>query len=306
MRSLKVCLSCLRRLPTSLCCKTPSIFYSEKCVGRWLTVLRPFSVSKHLPDNEEKKKIDMKNPYFDKYKEKLKKFEVSSREEYKAKISDMETREVKQKVERRQELSECPPPTKIKGIGTPVQWPPQSLDEIMKIELMQDKSTEEIDKIWKEYHMTKDGIFGVIKESDYNGMMEKSRICPTFIFPIPRNDGYEFILCQFYNKDVYFTPLGMFQLLKENAPPCLILAHFPEFKEGKGIVLMAGQYDDKIITKAQALNLAKQLSIYYGTMAGERFNLVRIFNHLPEKFKHTDLIDEYKGMKPFLEDNQLV
>ncbi|KAK3602388.1 hypothetical protein CHS0354_026276 [Potamilus streckersoni] len=310
MKNLQACFSCWRRLPISLthkiqCHTFPSIPYSQKCGGRWCTVLRPFSTSKHLSDHEEKNKSDiMKNPYFDKYKEKLQQLEVSSREEYEAKVSAMEHRKIKQKVERSLGLSE--PPPKIKGIGTPVQWPPQSLDEIMKIELMSDKTAEEIDKIWKEYHMTKDCIFGVIKESDYNGMMEKARICPTFIFPIPRNDGYEFILCQFYGKDVYFTPLGMFQLLKENAPPCLTLAHFPEFKEEKGIVLMAGQYDDKIITKAQALNLTKQLSIYYGMTAGERFNLVRIFNHLPEKFKHTDLIDEYKGMKPFFEDNQLV
>ena len=33
-----------------------------------------------------------------------------------------------------------------------------------------------------------------------------------FIYPMPRNDGFEFILMQFDGKDVQFTPLAMYQV----------------------------------------------------------------------------------------------
>ena len=41
-----------------------------------------------------------------------------------------------------------------------------------------------------------------------------------FIYPMPRNDGFEFILMQFDGKDVQFTPLAMYQVqraLQKNA-----------------------------------------------------------------------------------------
>jgi hypothetical protein len=33
-----------------------------------------------------------------------------------------------------------------------------------------------------------------------------------FLFTLPKGDGYEFYLCQFCGKDVYFTPLAMYQV----------------------------------------------------------------------------------------------
>jgi ATP synthase F1 complex assembly factor 1 len=55
-----------------------------------------------------------------------------------------------------------------------------------------------------------------------------------FIYPLPRNDGYEFMMSQFDGNVIYFTPLAVYQSLKENAPPCLTVAHFTEFKDDKG------------------------------------------------------------------------
>jgi len=33
-----------------------------------------------------------------------------------------------------------------------------------------------------------------------------------FLLPLPKGDGYEFYFCQFNGKDVYFTPLSMYQV----------------------------------------------------------------------------------------------
>ncbi|WAR24769.1 ATPF1-like protein [Mya arenaria] len=93
------------------------------------------------------------------------------------------------------------------------------------------------------------------------------------------------------------------KLIKENAPACLSVAHFPELKEEKGIALMAGEYDDKIIKKSEALNLVKQMSMFYGKSAGERYLLLRTFHANPGAFDHMQLIEEYKRNKDYLENN---
>lgn len=41
--------------------------------------------------------------------------------------------------------------------------------------------------------------------------------------------------------------VNSFQMLKENAQPSLTIAHFPDFKDTKGIVLMAGKFDEKFL-----------------------------------------------------------
>lgn len=156
----------------------------------------------------------------------------------------------------------------------------------MKVDLIKDKSPKEIDIIWKEYHLQKDCVFAVISGSDYDDVMQKSKVCPLFIYPLRRNDGYEFIFAQFNGKDIYFTPLQMYQSHKENAPVCLTVAHFPELKEEKGLVLMAGKYDGNILNKKEALSLVRQMSYYYGQKSKDRFKYVECFNHKPDSFRH--------------------
>lgn len=70
--------------------------------------------------------------------------------------------------------------------------------------------------------------------------------------------------------------------------------------------LFTDQYKDKcnlyLQTKNESLNLMKQMSIYYGKSSTDKYNAVRVFNHLPEKFNHLDLIENYKFMKEDLEE----
>ena len=56
-------------------------------------------------------------------------------------------------------------------------------------------------------------------------------------------------------------------------------------------------------SKAEALNLVKQMALYYGRDAAHRHSLVRLFNSVPEKFQYMDIIEEYKKNKVYLEEN---
>ena len=65
----------------------------------------------------------------------------------------------------------------------------------------------------------------------------------TFLFPLPRDQGYEFFVVQFLGKEAHFTSLINYQAHKENAPECLNMMHYTELANTKGIVLMVGEYD---------------------------------------------------------------
>lgn len=239
-----------------------------------------------------------KNPYFEKYIRKIQELQFTNPELYQQRLKDLEEK-LKPKVE--------PPPKEVPKKETkPLQRKSVSklsLNDIVKLDLLRERTPEEIEKIWMQYHSIKDCVYGVIKENDYDEVMAKSKLCPFFVYPVPRRDGYEFIYQQFSGNEVYYTPLSLLQRHKENAPPCLTLQHFTELKDEKGVVLMSGDYDDSYLDKTTALNLVRQLTMYYGQIAAERFTLVRLFNHIPEKFDINDLIKEYKGMKTFLESS---
>ncbi|XP_071118753.1 ATP synthase mitochondrial F1 complex assembly factor 1-like [Haliotis cracherodii] len=251
--------------------------------------------------NEDDVKVNIEeNPYFDKYKKKLLDLQRSSPEAYQEKMHQIEEELRKDRafVKEQLEKEKAKAEAKAEAEG---KASPKGLDSVMKTELIRDKTAEEIEEIWKEFHSKKECVYTVMKSIDYDDLMEKAKSCPSFLYPLPRQDGYELFFSMISGKSVYFTPLIMYQQMKENAPPCLSLVHFTELQDDKGIVLMTGQYDDSLLKRKDALNLVRQMSMYYSRRSGERFNLVRIFNHMPNKFNHLDVINEYQEMIKFLE-----
>ncbi|GFO34812.1 ATP synthase mitochondrial f1 complex assembly factor 1 [Plakobranchus ocellatus] len=258
-----------------------------------------------LSEKNSEQEVDISgNPFFEKYKTKIQLMQQINPEEYEEKLKDLAERlkpKVSQTTSSSTETAQsapkpCTPTDAAKaGVGMTKQ---EGLNSVLKMELIKDKTADEISQIWSQYHASKDCLFSVLKAEEFQNLMEKSKECPVFVYPIPRDDGFEFILSQFDRHDVYFTPLSMFQLVRENAPPCLTLKHYAELMEDKGIVLMAGQYDDKVLKQQLALSLTQQLSIFYGR--GSKFyDLVKCFNYSPEKFQYQDLIDALKSLPQY-------
>lgn len=90
--------------------------------------------------------------------------------------------------------------------------PYKKLSDIMKLELVEDKTAGEIAKIWYEYHKTKDVITATLRVDQYEKLMATAKKHPTFILPLPRTDVYEFIMLQFASNTVHFTPLIAYQV----------------------------------------------------------------------------------------------
>ncbi|XP_017463757.1 PREDICTED: ATP synthase mitochondrial F1 complex assembly factor 1-like [Rhagoletis zephyria] len=166
----------------------------------------------------------------------------------------------------------------------------------MKLELMEDKTAEEISKIWYEYHKTKDVLAATLTVNQFDTLMERAKQYPIFLLPLPRSEGFEFIMLQFAANAVHFTTLLAYQVHAENAPECLTLVHYTEMKD-KGIILMRGEYDSKVLTGQEAQCLANELQMFYYKSDQSKIKLLETFNKKPDEFKHTDLIKEVENIQ---------
>jgi ATP synthase F1 complex assembly factor 1 len=226
-----------------------------------------------------------KNPYYDKYAGKIAKLQQTSPDEFLQRVEQQEkAREKKEKQAAKLYQTEAKP---ILEPGMQAQE--AQLNNIMKVDMIKDKTKEEIIEIWKEYHKQKDCICGSMTPEQYDMMFERGKQYPTFLLPLPRENGYEFIMCQFYGSEIHMTPLLWYQTHKENAPECLTMIHYTELRD-KGIILMRGEFDTKLLQVHEAQCLANELQLYYCNDNEHRLQLLEMFTHNPNEFKHMDLI----------------
>lgn len=94
------------------------------------------------------------------------------------------------------------------------ELPFKKLNDIMKVEMLQDKTADEIKEIWLQYHKQKDVLVATIPTETFTTLTERSKEYPLFILPLPRSQGFEFFLLQFAGNTVHFTPLLCYQVNK--------------------------------------------------------------------------------------------
>lgn len=82
----------------------------------------------------------------------------------------------------------------------------------MKLDLLHDKTADEIKSIWLEYHKQKDVLVATIPTDTFKLLNERAKDHPLFILPLPRSQGFEFFLLQFAGNTVHFTPLLCYQV----------------------------------------------------------------------------------------------
>ncbi|XP_017289778.1 ATP synthase mitochondrial F1 complex assembly factor 1 [Kryptolebias marmoratus] len=254
---------------------------------------RAFSVRKD-PDLEE-------NPFYRKYQDKIHKLRSSKPQEYTGRLETRHeakkevlgsskqeefVRLVEQEFEKRDKMAaaadgESGGFTKNKTLGS-----------ILNLEMIKDKTGEEIAELWMKYYSSKDTISAVIPSHIFEVILSRSESCPMFLYALPQKEGYEFFVGQWSGHELHFTSLINVQTLGENAPSQLILYHYPELKQEKGVVLLTAEMDPKFITVHQAQCLANQVQLFYGAQRQETYRLVETFNHHPADFKHMSVIAE--------------
>ncbi|KAG5338462.1 ATPF1 factor, partial [Acromyrmex heyeri] len=230
-----------------------------------------------------------RNSYYDKYAQKIAKLQQTSPEEFLERVEQQE-KKIHEKQEKREKAANFYQTEAKPALEPGTQTKETRLDSIMKVDMIKDKSKEEIIKIWNEYHKQKDCICGTMTPEQYDKMFAHGKQYSTFLLPLPREQGYEFIMCQFYGSEVHMTPLLWYQTHKENAPECLTMIHYTELREDKDIILMRGEFDTKLLQVQEAQCLANELQLYYCNDHEHRLQLLETFTNRPDEFKHMDLI----------------
>lgn len=214
-----------------------------------------------------------------------------------------ESQRIKTKVKKTEDSKESGP--KIGGFPGN-----RTLKELVNIEMLLKLDSDGISQVWSEYHKVKSQcIFAVIPGEKYKIIYEQGRKYPTFIFPVPKTEtincgdsqtdssGYQIFLGQFNYHQIHFTSLISYHAHQENAPVAMTLRHYPEISEEKGIVLMEGYYDDKILNSIEAQCLANQVQIFYGANDLTKNLLLHKFNKDPSTFDYNEVIDQFeKGL----------
>ncbi|XP_009324884.1 PREDICTED: ATP synthase mitochondrial F1 complex assembly factor 1 [Pygoscelis adeliae] len=185
---------------------------------------------------------------------------------------------------------------KAEGLGTKTSkggfTKDKTLDSILNVEMVKEKSAEEIKQIWNQYFSAKDTVYAVIPAGKFDLIWKRAQKCPSFLYALPRKEGYEFFVGQWSGTELHFTSLINIQTQGETAPSQLVLYHYPELQKEKGIVLMTAEMDSKFLVVREAQCLANQVQLFYATDRSETYELVETFNHRSSEFKYMSVIAE--------------
>ncbi|XP_072430596.1 ATP synthase mitochondrial F1 complex assembly factor 1 isoform X1 [Chiloscyllium punctatum] len=274
--------------------------------------LRTFSISSVLNQAEKEQELQ-KNPFYCKYKTKIQELRRMKPDEYEACLAKKE--EVKKqplghskqgefiRLMEEKKNSDVQRPmnsktAKSKRLGERATGKKigfskdKTLQSILNLDMMKEKTADEIRQIWNQYFALKNTISAVIPGTTFDLMHSRSQQCPTFLYALPRQTGYEFFVGQWSATELHFSSLINIQSLGENSPSQLIIYHYPDLQKEKGIVLLTAEIDTTFLNVQEAQCLANEAQLFYATDCEKIFNLVETFNHKPNDFKHMSVIAE--------------
>jgi len=200
---------------------------------------------------------------------------------------------------------------------------PRSLNEILRIELMKDKTTNEVKDLWLTYHESRDNVHGVIlpkdaastilnrasggsssSSSSNTGGGNKNK-CGFFISPIFRDSGFFMLVSQFMEPNHFvFAYLEDYRLDPTRAQPLLSVTIFDELVNSHDITLVRCDVVNRGVSDHEAYRVMQShLDAYYSMK--EEFELVQTFNLAPNLFDVDDYISR-KSIKWREEDEGVV
>ncbi|XP_078074870.1 ATP synthase mitochondrial F1 complex assembly factor 1 [Mustelus asterias] len=258
--------------------------------------LRTFSLSGILSQAEDEQELQ-KNPFYSKYQTKIQQLMRTKPDEYEARMAKKEDVKrhplghskqgefIRLMEEKSKKLGE-------RTTGKPIGLKDKTLHSILNLDMVQEKTPDEITQIWNQYFAQKDTISAVIPGATFDLMHSRSQKCPTFLYALPRQAGYEFFVGQWSATELHFSSLINLQSLGESSPSQLILYHYPDLQKEKGIVLLTAEIDTTFLNVQEAQCLANEAQLFYATDCQKIYNLVEAFNHKPSDFKHMSVIAE--------------
>lgn len=116
------------------------------------------------------------------------------------------------------------------------------------------------------------------------------------MFPLPKDQGYEFVLAQWSANECHFTSLINFQAHGENAPSIMSAIYYDDLKDTKKVVLEMVEVDTNVLKMEEARLLMHLMKLYYlkCEQNDEKFALMNTFTSKPNDFKHMDIIKQFE------------
>ncbi|XP_063933965.1 ATP synthase mitochondrial F1 complex assembly factor 1-like [Zophobas morio] len=226
----------------------------------------------------------LKNPFFQKYKEKIA-FKNKSQDEL---LDCINTRKRVKTEEDNLPLAYLHKLTSTSESFIKKAYPVKALKDFANVDKLRDRTAEEISALWLQYFKFQNKVFAVLSSAVYDTLAEHAKACPLFIYPVPRQHGYELFFTQYSQNHFYATSLLDYKKNQEFASVVLTISYFLDFSKDKGIALMLGDPDTSRISTFEAQSLANQITTYYLNL--EKYNnFVKVFNTDPSNFDYLQL-----------------
>jgi len=152
---------------------------------------------------------------------------------------------------------------------------PRKLEDIIKYALLEREPPERIKTIWNEFHDARlDTVATTWSTAEWEGVQERKRRCPRFIYPVFKGAGTFFnLIAEWQDKFCIFTFLEDYRRNPAAAEPYMSVALYDDFLARKQLVLVRGDFSGHL-RKADAVHLLNMMRHYYFTepRAVETFN----------------------------------
>lgn len=165
------------------------------------------------------------------------------------------------------------------------------LDDIIKKELIHDKTSTEVADLWYAYHEDKVNVHGlVLKGNEATTILQRAKECPFFIQPIFRDDGY-FMLVSQYQDPCHFLMayLEDFKMDPTAAQPLLTFSVFDDYATTKDLGLVRAEILNRGIEDEEGRKVVQNM--IDGYMKDDEYTtVVSPFNKRPEAFDLDDFL----------------
>jgi len=170
---------------------------------------------------------------------------------------------------------------------------PIPLNRIVRMNLLEKESPENIKSIWVNYFRQKDSVVGgVLSSETFSKLKERATRCPIFVFPIPREQGYFSMLSQMQAEAniCAFTSLEVYKKDGDNSRSFLTMVYYTDLLHSKDLVLMRGTFDSTLLKSSEAQFLVNVWQWFL--LEDRKFKLMEEFNRRPENFNFERVVQE--------------
>ncbi|CEG35372.1 protein mitochondrial precursor [Plasmopara halstedii] len=158
----------------------------------------------------------------------------------------------------------------------------RSLEQIVKLDLLENEHAPKIRSIWEEFHADKDDAVAMTLDAiEFQALVTRATAAPYFVLPVYRQEGYFNMLCQFQQSCFLVTYLEAFKENPAAAPPCIAVSLYIDLLETKKLVLLRADVIN-MLDKNESQQLLMQLLTSYQN--DKLYEHVDKFNNKPDQF----------------------